>query len=73
MVVEALTEAVFNLPGGWTLSNVVRHRDGTPRRYVARRSFFEKDESGIQYPTPTQQYESAVEPKDLLRRVARRR
>ena len=73
MTVEQIAEAVSRLPGGWTLTNIVRHRDDTPRRFVARRSFFERDENGTPYATPTQQYESAVDPKDLIRRVGRRR
>lgn len=67
-----LAGTIAALPGGWGLSQIVRHRDGTPRRFVATRSFVELDDDGVPCPEPTRQFESWVDAEDLVEGIHRR-
>jgi len=62
---------VVALPGGWALTNIVRHTDGVPRRFVATRLFEEKDaDTGVV--SETRQFESFVDAEDLVAGIHRR-
>ena len=71
MNASEVASAVDSCPGGWTLTNVVTHRDGAPRRYVAQRTFEARDEKTGEVST-TRQFESRVDPQDLLGDIHRR-
>lgn len=67
----AATVAVAELPGGWTLATIVRHADGTPRRWVASRTLLDKDLKTGDI-SETRQFESRVDVSDLLGDIRRR-